>query len=109
MILPADMRFVQNFTPPDFQAKTFTPSISPNFKGFIDKKQTTSLNGEIYTAGTNFTPPPAVAAGTNLNSAFRLPLQVPTGSQIYIKSETVQTSNIPEMCLKKSNNFPLSH
>ena len=27
------MRFVQNFTPPDFQAKTFTPSISPNFRG----------------------------------------------------------------------------
>ena len=38
MILPADMRFVQNFTPPDFRVKTFTPSISPNFKGFIDKK-----------------------------------------------------------------------
>ena len=38
MILPADMRFVQSFTPPDFQAKTFTPSIPPNFKGVINKK-----------------------------------------------------------------------
>ena len=26
----ADMRFVRNFTPPDFQAKNFTPSFSPN-------------------------------------------------------------------------------
>ena len=30
----ADMRFVQNFTPPDFKAKTCTPSISPNFNSF---------------------------------------------------------------------------
>ena len=34
---PADMRFVQNFTLPDLQAKTFTPSISPNFNSFSDK------------------------------------------------------------------------
>ena len=93
MILPADMRFVQSFTPPDFQAKTFTPSIPPNFKGVINKKKTMSLNGEIYTASRNFTLPPTAAAETNLNSAFRLPLQVPTGYQIYIK--TGQTSNIP--------------
>ena len=33
-----DMEFVQSFTPPDFQAMTFTPSIPPNFKGGIDKK-----------------------------------------------------------------------
>ena len=31
------MRFVQNFTPPDFQAKNCTPSISPNFKRCSDK------------------------------------------------------------------------
>ena len=30
----SDMEFVQNFTPPDFQAKNFTPSISPNFNSF---------------------------------------------------------------------------
>ena len=34
----ADMEFVQNFTPPDFQAKNFTPSISPNFNSFSKKK-----------------------------------------------------------------------
>ena len=30
-ILCPDMEFVQKITPPDFQAKNFTPSISPNF------------------------------------------------------------------------------
>ena len=34
----ADMEFVQNFTPPDFRAKRFTPSISPNFNSFSKKK-----------------------------------------------------------------------
>ena len=33
LVLPG-MRFVQNFTPPDFQAKNFTLSISPNFNSF---------------------------------------------------------------------------
>ena len=33
LVLP-DMEFVQKFTPPDFQAKNFTPSISPNFNSF---------------------------------------------------------------------------
>ena len=32
------MESVQNFTPPDFQAKNFTPSISPNFNSFSKKK-----------------------------------------------------------------------
>ena len=32
------MEFVQKFTPPDFQAKNFTPSISPNFNSFSGKK-----------------------------------------------------------------------
>ena len=36
--LPSDMEFVQNFTPTDFQAKNFTPSISPNFNSFSVKK-----------------------------------------------------------------------
>ena len=34
----ADMEFVKKFTPPDFEAKNFTPSISPNFNSFSDKK-----------------------------------------------------------------------
>ena len=33
-----DMELVQNFTPSDFQAKNFTPSISPNFNSFSKKK-----------------------------------------------------------------------
>ena len=62
------MEFV-NFTPPDFQAKNFTPSISPNFNSFSKKKtQKMSENGEIYTAGKNFTLPPAVTALTNSTS-----------------------------------------
>ena len=32
------MEFVQNYTPPDFQAKNFTPPISPNFNSFSKKK-----------------------------------------------------------------------
>ena len=35
----ADMEFVQNFTPLDFQAKNLTPSISPNFNS-LSKKNT---------------------------------------------------------------------
>ena len=33
-----EMEFVQNFTPPDFEANNFTPSISPNFNSFSKKK-----------------------------------------------------------------------
>merc|ERR1712218_483950 len=64
-----DMEFVQKFTPPDFQAKNFTPSISPNFNSFSGKKtQKMSENGEIYTAGKNFTLLPALTALTNSTS-----------------------------------------
>ena len=45
------MRFVKNFTPPDFNAKDFTPLISVNFNSFSDKNTKKSENGEIYTAG----------------------------------------------------------
>ena len=63
------MRFVKKFTPPDFQAKNFTPLFSPNFNSFGDKKhRKMSENGEIYTAGKNFTLPLAVKAVTNLTS-----------------------------------------
>ena len=66
-----DMEFVQNFTPPVFWAKNFTPSISPNFNSFSKKKhKKMSENGEIYTAGKNFTLPPAVTACTNSTSDY---------------------------------------
>ena len=65
------MEFVQKFTPLDFQVKNFTPSILPNFNSFSKKKtQKMSENGEIYTAGKNFTLPPALTALTNSNSGF---------------------------------------
>ena len=65
------MEFVQNFTPPDFQAKNFTPSITPNFNSFSKKKhKKNSENGEIYTTGKNFTLPLAVTALTNSTSGI---------------------------------------
>ena len=67
----SDMDLVQNFTPPDFQAKNFTPSISPDFNSFSKKKtRKMSENGEIYTAGKNFTLPPAATAWTNSTSVI---------------------------------------
>ena len=39
--MQSDMEFVQNFTPPDFQAKNFTLSISPIFNSFSKKKHKT--------------------------------------------------------------------
>ena len=68
-----EVEFVQNFTLPDFQAKNFTPSISPNFNSFSGKKtQKMSENGEIYTASKNFTLVPAVTGGKNLTSERHL-------------------------------------
>ena len=61
------MEFVKNFTLPDFQGKTFTPAISPNFNSFSDNN---TKNGEIYTTGKKFTLPPAVTGGTNLTFEF---------------------------------------
>ena len=63
-----DMRFVQNFTLPDFMAKNFTPSIAPNFNNLSYKNTKKSENEEIYTGGKNFTLPPAVTAWTNPTS-----------------------------------------
>ena len=37
-IIGSYMKFVQNFTPPDFQVKNFTPPISPNFNSLSKKK-----------------------------------------------------------------------
>ena len=65
------MEFVKKITLPDFQAKNFTPSISPNFNSFSKKKhKKMSKNGEINTAGKNLTLLLPVTARTNLTSAF---------------------------------------
>ena len=45
----ADMEFVQKFTPPDFRAKNFTPSISPNFNSFSKKKHKKRVKMEKFT------------------------------------------------------------
>ena len=59
----------QKFYTTRFQAKNFTPSISPNFNSFSKKKtQKMSKDGEIYTAGKNFTLPPALTGWTNSTS-----------------------------------------
>ena len=50
----ADMRFIKKITPPDFQAKDFTPLISLNFDSFSDKNTKMSVFGEIYTTGQKF-------------------------------------------------------
>ena len=60
-----DMRFVKKITPPDFQAKNFTPLISPNFNSFGDNNKKMGENGQIYTAGKNFTMPTAVTNRTS--------------------------------------------
>ena len=71
------MEFVKKFTPPDFRAKNFTPSISPNFNSFSKKKhKKMSENGEIYTAGKNFTLPPALTAWTNSTSVCSLDVEI---------------------------------
>ena len=63
------MEFVQNFTPPDFQVKNFTPPISPNFNSFSKKKHKKLVKMEKFTPlATNFTLPPAVTAWTNSTS-----------------------------------------
>ena len=36
-LVASDMEFVKKFTPPDFWAKNFTPSISPNLNSFSGK------------------------------------------------------------------------
>ena len=69
-----DMIFVKKFTPPDFQAKQFTPLISPYFNSFGDKNTKNEWDGEIFTAGKHFTLPSAMAAVTNLTSASRGPI-----------------------------------
>ena len=50
------MRFVKNFTPPDFQnqAQNLTPVISLNFNSYSDKNTKMSVFGEIYTTGQKF-------------------------------------------------------
>ena len=66
------MKFVQNFTPPDFQVKNFTPPISPNFNSFSKKKHKKIVKMEKFTPlATNFTLPPGLTGWTNSTSACK--------------------------------------
>ena len=44
-----NMEFVKKFTPPDFQAKNFTPSISPTFNSFSKEKHRKWVKMEKFT------------------------------------------------------------
>ena len=46
---PTNMEFFKKFTPPDFQAKNCTPSISPNFNSFSGKKHKKWVKMEKFT------------------------------------------------------------
>ena len=64
-----DMEFVPNFTPPDFQAKILHRQFHLISTVLVGKKtQKMSENGEIQTAGKNFTLLPAVTAWTTPTS-----------------------------------------
>ena len=72
--LETDMEFVQKFTRPDFKVKNFILSISPYFNSFGGKNtKRMSENGEIYSAGKNFTLRPALTGWTNSTSDGPLP------------------------------------
>ena len=62
------MEFVKKFTPPEFQPKLLHRQFQLISTVLVIKTQKMSENGEIYTAGKNFTLPPAVTAWTNSTS-----------------------------------------
>ena len=66
----SDVEFVQNFTPPDFQAKNLHRQFHLILTVLVRKTQKMSENGEIYTTGKNFTRPPALTAWTNSTSVI---------------------------------------
>ena len=62
------MEFVINFTPPNYQAKDLHRQFHLISTVLMRKTQTMSENGEIYTAGKNFTLLSALTALTNSTS-----------------------------------------
>jgi len=62
------------FTPLDFQAKNFTPPISPNFNSFSKKKHKKLAKMEKFTPlAKNFTLPPGLTGWTNFTSGGKGP------------------------------------
>ena len=67
------MEFVQKFTPLDFWAKYFTPSISANFNSFNKKKhKKMSKNRENLQRWQKFYTAAALTAWTNSTSAANI-------------------------------------
>ena len=65
------MGFVKNFTPPNFQAKILHRQFHLISTVLVRKYTKMNENAEIYTAGKNFTLPPAVTALTNFTSELQ--------------------------------------
>ena len=64
----SDMEFVKNFTPSDFQAKNFTPPISPNFNSFSKKNTKNDWKWRYLHRWQKF----YTAAGTDGTDKFHL-------------------------------------
>ena len=78
-----DMIFVKKFTPPEFQAKQFTPLIPPYFKSFGDKNTKKLVKVEIFTPlAKNFSLPLAETAVTYITSGITKYL---CSTHLYIK------------------------
>ena len=108
MKINADMRFVQNFTPPEFQVKTFTPSISPNFNSFSDKNTEKWVKMEKFTPlDKNFTLPPAVTSVTNLTSASASRKMISYGRPLTMWRKINSFSFLGKILVANMNDFQL--
>ena len=84
MLIAADMEFVKNFTPLDFQEKILHRQFHLILTALVRKTQKMSKNGEIYTAGKNFTLPPALTNSTSESNLYIL--HVESGQKLLGKS-----------------------
>ena len=102
------MEFVQKFTPPDFQAKIFTPSISSNFICFSDKNTNTWVKMEkLIPLDKNFTLPPAVTAVTNLTSASASRKMISYGRPLTMWRKINSFSFLGKILVANMNDFQL--
>ena len=82
------MRFVKNFTPPDYQAKNFTPFISQNFNSFSDKNtKNMSENGEKLHLWQKF----YTAAGSDKSHLW---LKPPQATERWLAANTILGHNM---------------
>ena len=103
-----DMTFVKNFTPPDFQAKDFTPLILLNFNSFSDKNTKKLVFLEKFTPlAKKFKLQAAVMAVTNLTSegGFMYKMIILHIAIISLNKVSLRSSR----CLLKMTNDSISH